>query len=151
MDFPKAQLSKAIEHERWLTQTEFAEDGGTGNCAEAALASILGLPLTAVPRFHQPNGSNDGYWSAFDAFVRSRGFEPRRKDSSYIYEGLYLASGTTVRNTNHMVIYKGGELFHDPHPDGVGLSQVSAVIALIPFDPRGSTYMRSCTRDPNPL
>lgn len=36
----------------------------------------------------------------------------------------YMASGKSSRGVDHVVIYKNGKLFHDPHPSGEGLVEL---------------------------
>ncbi len=71
----------------------------------------------------------------FDSFIASQGYKIK-----YLYEGekvlpeydiklwlkdnpdkFYLASGTSLRNVSHIVIYQNGKLYHDPHPSQTGL------------------------------
>jgi hypothetical protein len=55
----------------------------------------------------------------------------------FLPETLCIASGQSPRGDfMHSVIYRGGSLVHDPHPDGAGLRGAPRdVIVLVPRDP----------------
>lgn len=64
-------------------------------------------------------------------FIASRGYE--LNDISDIDNWLlenpdmpYLAYGFSSRGVGHVVIYKNGKLFHDPHPSNEGLTSLDA-------------------------
>lgn len=122
---------------RWHDQTSFHSETTLGNCVQASVASILLLPLEEVPAFDQPGGPSQ--LMALDAWLRRRGIEVQRRfterGSVPFGEGLYLATGTTVRGTMHMVVYQDGKLFHDPHPSRAGLLEVRYISLLVPIDP----------------
>jgi hypothetical protein len=114
-----------------VDQTTFGKPNG--NCLQAALASILELPLAEVPHV----GPYDDWWERLSQWALTRGFEllcltlgagpPPR--------GYYLASGPAARGLMHTCVYRGGELAHDPHPDRSGLLSVEDFFFLMPLDP----------------
>ncbi|UGY15151.1 hypothetical protein HAP48_0042605 [Bradyrhizobium septentrionale] len=112
------------------------ETGARGNCQQAAVASILELPLHQVPNFHD---CEEGFWAGFNNFVRSRGMAIlalRNGDFDYWLRtsGVhYLAYGPAERGVLHAVVYRGGKLAHDPHPSRAGLLQVDEVNVLVPL------------------
>lgn len=123
---------------RWVTQTKFYDptqppDVCTGNCTEAALASLLRLPLDAIPSFQGMQSVE--YWEALDAFVESRGFLWEMRQGAYHYPGLYLADGPSSRGCGHFVVMRDGEMVHDPHPSRAGLTSIERTWVLIPADP----------------
>lgn len=124
-----------------IDQTTFydptAKDPNKGNCTEAAVASILGLTLEEVPRFHKEGGEAYDFWDAFETFLEMRGLYVYRRDYNFQPDCLYLASGPSVRGCGHMVVMCAGELVHDPHPSRAGLIKVEHVHLLIPKDLRG--------------
>ncbi len=103
-----------------VTQTIPFEEGSVvlGNCLQAAVASIYELPIAAVPHFVQ-----FAQWGeALRLWVEGRGAnlllwktdEPQGVD--------LLAFGKSPRGTfRHAVVWRDGEMVHDPHPDGTGL------------------------------
>lgn len=122
------------------TQTIFGngDDGATpGNCTQAALASLLDLPLDQVPHiilFHD-------WYKATKLFLDGRG----KKLRVYVAPGevrdywehigvevadldrapsgqMMLAMGTSNNGPwLHIVVWKSGELVHDSHPNRTGI------------------------------
>ena len=129
--------------ERWQKQTRFFDPaiGGGGNCAEACLASIFNIPLADMPLFHPLRNENEDhgvareYWERFDELLRARGFYAVYLEGDRQFDGYYLASGKSSRGCYHMVVYKDGQLVHDPHPSNEGIASVECVWVLIPSDP----------------
>ncbi len=112
-----------------------------GNCTQAAVASILELPLDAVPHFLLFLGAWD---SALVAFLRQRdphlevwtsreewavGWREREVTVHPLDEapssGLFLASGPSPRGDwLHLVVWDAAEqtTAWDPHPEAGGLA-----------------------------
>jgi hypothetical protein len=102
--------------------------GYGGNCAQAAVASILDLPLDAVPDL-----SGDGWWRVLQTVLNARGLVAveYRPPVPIVASGdgmLALLSGLSPRGLRHMVVgrlaWSGWEIAHDPHPDGGGLDRI---------------------------
>jgi hypothetical protein len=124
-----------------INQTIFGngDDGTTpGNCVQAALASLLELPLTAVPHI----ALFDEFWKVALALwlkVRGKQMQVYTDDISAAWDwaqqgvsafALDLApSGQMMIATGqsfsgpwlHVVLWKSGELVHDTHPNRKGL------------------------------
>jgi hypothetical protein len=103
-----------------------AEAIHNGNCFAAALASLLDLPLWMVPPFEDMFSRSD-WFARVETWlhqmfrlrlVRSEEHEPARLPE------FYIASGLSPRGVRHSVIYRAGELAHDPHPSGAGIASV---------------------------
>lgn len=94
---------------------------GSKNCMQCAAAYMLGLPLADVPDFEQAGSEA---WEAFYEFFAERGFTAEMLPPTMEFDGDYLASGETERGTSHMVVMRGGELLHDPHPSATGLTRI---------------------------
>jgi len=140
----------ADNNSRWVTQDKFYDPSQppevcTGNCTEAALASILGIRLDQVPSF-QGLVSED-YWDAVYAFVNSRGFDLVMNHRATHYPGLYLADGPSPRGCGHFVVMHDGEMIHDPHPSRAGLLSIEKTWALIPHDPASLASKTDHTED----
>ena len=94
---------------------------GSKNCMQCAAAYMLGLPLADVPDFEQAGSEA---WEAFYEFFAERGFTAEMLPPTMEFDGDYLASGETERGTSHMVVMRGGNLLHDPHPSATGLTRI---------------------------
>lgn len=141
------ELSPLIERlgddSRWQEQTlHYRPDiGGGGNCTEAALASLFAVPLAQIPQFHPMRNELEDpsvvgeFWNNFDDWIDAQGYMPVRFDHDPKWPCLYLASGLSSRGCLHMVVYRGGELVHDPHPSNEGIESVEDTWVLIPKDP----------------
>lgn len=105
------------------------EKGTRGNCQQAATASLLGLPLSEVPNFiEQP----EGFWTAFFAFLKSRGLVQIELDGDHHLDCYHLAYGPSPRGVSHAVVYRYGKLAHDPHPSRAGLIKVDMCAIIMP-------------------
>lgn len=148
-----------------INQTEFGD--GIGNCYSACIAMLLRLPLSEAPNFNtsvpdamagetrrraivtwlQDRGwSLHSVWSpdvaaAGDGVINRHGHWGRVQRHTHFpwppARGFYIASGLSPRDTRHSVVYKDGALWHDPHPDGGGLTVVDYVDFLRPLYPAG--------------
>lgn len=128
-----------------------AADGTPGNCYQAAIASVLDLPLHNVPHFAT---FTEDWCEQSDAWLRERGI------ARYFYTGddlarlsypLYVAAGTDFGDAvvdrvigalgagpsprgdfRHVVVLdpETGHMTHDPHPSGVGLDLIDEVEIL---------------------
>jgi len=123
------------------TQTIFGNgDAGAtpGNCTQAALASLLDLPLDQVPHlilFHEWHKATklflDGMGKTLRVYVA-----PGEVREYWAYIGVKVAgldrvpSGQMILAMGpshngpwaHIVVWKGGQLVHDTHPNGKGLN-----------------------------
>ena len=120
-----------------LAQTvlDTGDESRPGNCLQAAVASLLDLPLGAVPHFVQVEADGGDHWmDGLVAFARGRGerLEPVWDQSPAGPGEHYLRFGRTVRGTYHATVYLDGELAWDPHPSGAGLSEPGIGYALRP-------------------
>jgi hypothetical protein len=100
-----------------VMQTVFGEDG---NCMQACIASLLGLPLEEVPQFpiHGQFFAVERYLKQFD--IRPVGY-PVEKMKLRPYNVYYISTGLSERGLRHAVVCKDGLMIHDPHPDGTGV------------------------------
>ena len=122
-----------------VDQTKFVPDpydDECGNCLQAAYASILELPLEDVPHFAAIPGDDGEWWFAICRFVREHGYATALCDEP-IEGAVGTASGKSPRGDfNHVVVVRGDEMIHDPHPSRAGLDgdpiQFSYLVALDP-------------------
>lgn len=102
-----------------------------GNCMQASVASLLGLPITEVPHFAE-SGDAETCWDLFDDFLTDQGFTVIMKEQNFHPDCEYLASGRSPRGGNHMIVMEAGKLLHDPHPSRDGLVNVDIVYLIVP-------------------
>lgn len=141
---------------REVTQTSFYDPDAPpeeqrGNCLTAVVASLLELPIEAVPNFVQDHvdhatGEDDDagewyWWTALHRFIAEHGHGMRYlrnveapQPHPYSPDGFpdpepgeyYTVSGISPRDPriHHIVIYRDGEMVWDPHPDRTGVVSV---------------------------
>lgn len=107
-----------------ITQTITVGDGSgrLGNCLQAAVASLLDLPLDEVPHFAEIDDWN----GAFDDFAEQHGFRLAYTVTQTPEFGL--AFGLSARGVAHSVVYRDGTEVWDPHPSRDGLRSISAFV-----------------------
>ena len=118
-------------------QTRF---GSGGNCLQACLASILEIALDeAYDAQNQEREGKDWYrelirWGYRRGYLiisyhQMSGMFPKVKPRGY-----HIAGGPSLRDVpeGHAVVCFDGEMVHDPHPDGTGISEIEAWTILIP-------------------
>lgn len=97
-----------------------------GNCFAACLASLLDLPLWMVPPFEDMFARSDWFPRVEDWLERLFHLRLVRTDGHELaaLPEFYIGSGLSARGVRHSVIYRTGELAHDPHPSGAGVTAV---------------------------
>ncbi len=123
-----------------VDQTRFGFDytrDDCGDCFSACVASLLELPLGAVPIFmEKPN-----WLLALNTWLKQRGFWAvtfELTEGGWSPEGYCILGGKSPRATGdemHAVVGFGRKVVHDPHPSRAGLVDLRDVTLLIPFDP----------------
>jgi hypothetical protein len=102
-----------------------------GNCYQASVASLLGLPLEDVPDF----GQEDDPERSYKDFVYGLGFVVLKPPITLKPNCYYLAFGPSiVTGRPHVVVYRAGRLEHDPHKGRNGLSSVEVIHLLVPME-----------------
>ncbi|MCK4824620.1 hypothetical protein KA005_53200 [bacterium] len=123
-----------------IKQTKLSTLKTNGNCLAASVASLLNLDITDVPAFEdyfdRPDG--DSAWHfPFMEFLESQGFEfvgaghvdeintysPLDMDGYFIVSGISPRQLDDGKTTIHAVVYKNGEIAHDPHPSDDGITE----------------------------
>lgn len=109
-----------------VDQTIFAgnAEGIPGNCLQAAVATLLRLPLEAVPNFLQ----TEDWWLSLDRFAARHGYVMLPGGTSEPIFGL--AFGPSPRGIQHAVVHRDGAVW-DPHPDRTMLTSVSTYIEFV--------------------
>lgn len=99
-----------------ITQTRVGDDG---NCLPACIASILEIPLSAVPEL----GGDDEWLDNLNGFLAGYGKRYTRvaAKGDVAPVGYHTVEGISPRGGLHACVAKDGQLVHDPHPlDGTG-------------------------------
>lgn len=119
-----------------VMQTKF---GAEGNCFDACVASMLGLPLEAVDYFR----SEQTWYADFQNWLAPRGLAYVEIDCDpnpfyrFPLPVLAIAGGPSPRGVEggHAVIVEldnwGKAVVHDPHPDRTGLVKIKTVGLLV--------------------
>ena len=112
-----------------LQQTIFG--GQNGNCLQACIASLLDKPLDEVVHFIDC----DDWYKALELYMMREGYYTMLDNCVECYPEYtyYLAWGYSPRGIMHSVVYKDGELAHDPHPDNTGLEPTQIVYFVWTF------------------
>jgi len=114
---------------RQITQTVLATDnepGVFGNCVQAAVASLMGMPLEAVPHFVAFT-----WWEgALKLWIRGHGMDVTWQKAPPIPQERALLLGKSPRGYGHAVVSEGGAIVWDPHPSGDGLTEVDSAVVF---------------------
>lgn len=114
-----------------LADPELNKQGVYGNCFQAAVASLFGLPLDAVPHFM----AFADWEAALDLWARGYDLTVRKQGTTAIPGERCLVSGISPRGVRHVVAVLGAGCVWDPHPSHAGLTTVDTVWY---FDPEVS-------------
>ena len=114
----------------WRSETE------RGNCWQAAVASVLELPLEEVPDFIQDDvDSGEPWWPKFVAWCGERGIEPieLRPPLQEAPPGEYVVgtAATPDGRGYHAFVARDGRMAHDPANTG-WTWPVEMIIRLVP-------------------
>lgn len=104
-----------------------------GTCLRAAIASLLELDEADVPDFANEPGDDwfthcqqwvhgrTGYWLTYIPITPLHAVP--LDALPYEPPGWSLLSGFSSRETKHVVVCLDGQIVHDPHPSGNGLTK----------------------------
>lgn len=114
-----------------LFDAELNRQGVIGNCLQAAVASLLDLPLDAVPHF-----SSFVWWpAAMELWARGRGLTVVTEDCTFdtIPTRRCIVGGWSPRGVQHVCVAEAGEITWDPHPSRDGLEGVTDAMWFEPW------------------
>ena len=120
--------------EKKVYQTKF---GKTGNCLHACLATLLGLSIADLPDV-------DTYdWQIRLDLLQNYLIEHHElyiltsttteEISKLTYGSIIIVCGETSRGLMHAVLYQDGKLYHDPHPDNIGIDKIQECDSLVKY------------------
>jgi hypothetical protein len=109
---------------------------GYGNCQQAAMASILDLPLSDVIDTTSDEVRDNGFWPPIYEWLADRGLKMisvAPKDERL--KGNYsIGVGPSPRgNFYHAVICKNGRMVFDPHPSDDGVRRIKRHDIIVPM------------------
>ena len=114
-----------------VDQTKFGKPDG--NCLSACIATVLGCPLESIPDF----GDEPGWYSKFESFIRSQGYELVHLDNSGAWafkpDGYHIGNGISPRGLMHSCVFEDGKIYWDPHPSRQGIESVRSWFLLFPL------------------
>ncbi len=129
--------------------TQRVEGWPYGECVRAAYATILGVPIDAVPRFDPAacdavgaqQGDLEREWLSSIGFdLVEIGVEPPAELPWWFLKSMppvpHLMSGISPRGFGHRCVGVGGRVVWDPHPSRAGLTSVYAIGILRPMEVR---------------
>ena len=129
-----------------VPQSQRIEGWPNGECVRAAYATILGMPIDAVPRLDpaaaaadgQDQGDREREWLASIGLGLVEISAPPEEGLPQevldcMPEVPHLMSGISPRGFGHRVVGIGGRLLFDPHPSRDGLVTVYSVGLLVPL------------------
>jgi hypothetical protein len=112
-----------------LASTELEDTGVYGNCLQAAVASLLGRPLDAVPHFL----TFRDWPSAMRIWCTTEQLTVRQVGAGEdIPAERCILIGRSPRGYGHACIGVGGVVVWDPHPSRDGLTFITGAIVINP-------------------
>lgn len=122
-----------------LMNPDLNAKGVYGNCLQAAVASLLAVPLDAVPHFSAFlwwTGAMELWARGFHHSGVSGGLVARTVEVSTPDEIpllRHVLSGPSPRGVSHSVVAEEGQVVWDPHPSRAGLVGVTQALWFEPW------------------
>jgi hypothetical protein len=101
--------------------------GTRGNCVSACIASILEMPIEAVPLF-----IGEGWWPRLLGWLAGHDLAATKIRDSLAPLGYSIAFGPSTRlaGYGHACVARDGIAVHDPHPSRDGLPIVEYYVMI---------------------
>jgi hypothetical protein len=121
-------------------QTKYGERDG--NCFMACVASILEISLEDCPDLYDETGAYApgtnwlqvaADWAYAHADALLIGLGPNDDGLMKPPQGYAIISGLSPFGYMHACVALNGQVVHDPHPHGLGLVQITDMVAVIPL------------------
>jgi len=115
-----------------VTQTLLAgrEDGVPGNCVQAAIATLLGEPIDAVPHFL--------LWLEWNhvmvEWLAEKGWRIYCRFTDTIPDERCIVAGVSPRGVAHVCVAENGRIVWDPHPSRDGLTKIDEAWFIEPIE-----------------
>ena len=120
--------------------------GKEGNCFAACIATITGISLESIPTFLEPKGE---WYQKYKEWIQTKGFDmvaltDWTEESKEFAPKVYsIVSGKGPRGLDHSVVYYHLDMFHDPHPEGGGVTDIMDWIYIVPIQYDLTAYYAS--------
>ena len=104
-----------------------------GDCFRACLATLFGVLTKEVPNFVEI--SDEGWWDVVNEWTQTRGWHAVHFEchNGWTAPGWAIACGKSNKSLlQHAVVYRDGDLWHDPAASRSGLSEINGYIVFIP-------------------
>lgn len=121
-----------------------------GDCLRAVVASILDLPLNAVPHFVELYERRA--WPHLREWLRERMINMTRLEGHSHTPDYCMYVGTSPRDPdiNHAIVGINGEFIHDPHPESGMIDGVDCTYVFTPLLTDWSRYAPLLARSYDP-
>lgn len=108
------------------------DSGAVGNCMQAAIATLLGLDMEEVPHF----AALPDWDGALAAWCASRRLLWVSLSLMSLPDDMpCILTGTSPRGIAHVVVGRGVDTIHDPHPSRAGLRVKKTAWVFAPYLP----------------
>lgn len=106
--------------------------GEQGNCIQACLASFFGLPIEEALEVED----DDNWFAKVQEWCLRRGYLALCVQATVPIKpvGVHFMGGDSARGFGHLVVAQDGQMIHDPHPSGDGLTKHEDWILMIPLE-----------------
>ncbi len=116
-----------------------------GECVRASYAALFDLPIEVVPRFDpaalkpgETQRARERRWLAalgldLVEISTQADYELPEVVLHAMPKVYHLISGISPRGLGHRCVGFAGQVVHDPHPSGAGLSTIYSVGLLVPL------------------
>ncbi|KKL82824.1 hypothetical protein LCGC14_1980900 [marine sediment metagenome] len=130
-------------------QTTFGGSKATleqqGNCFQACVATVLGIPLEEAYDCRGIQDGEDSHWfDDFNKWLERYGlgciFIESNKDIPAAvsgWPGIHIAecrSATLYNGERHVVVIRDGDLLHDPIPDAKEQGEMQGIYLFVPLN-----------------
>jgi hypothetical protein len=124
---------------------------GPDDCFSACLASVMELPLEAVPKFFEIAGKDETeWWKAVKGWLATHGWGVINIDCNAFklrrIDGCLIVAGESARGLDHSTVWDKGKMVHDPHPEQRGIKEAREIDLLYQLNPAA---MRLKNSSPN--
>jgi hypothetical protein len=108
-----------------LIQTRLHNPPQKGNCYPTVIACFMDLEssedVIQIQEYYPKENEDTEWFLKLWDWLEDRGWGIKHIDGHLYDNSFYCVTGNSLRGNSHICIYQNGKLFHDPHPDSIGL------------------------------